>query len=208
MGRHASIEPSIGPWARCSLRFEKHCRRWWQRDRKGRDRDELAAGRGSLVRARDRYPFRASAAADLCGHAALGIAACLFVVQLANLSGTLETTRSFFGVYRVRLVEDGALTVLQHGTTIHGFESTRPGDEGVPLGYYSGVILFHVSNRYLDLVPVITALAADAGESARHLHYRLAGLNKVEDAETEVIAVSQPGGDLGFSRPISVGSRR
>jgi hypothetical protein len=250
---------------------------------------------------------------------ALGIAACLLVVQLANLSGTLETTRSFFGVYRVRLVEDGALRVLQHDTTIHGVASTRPGDEGIPLGYYiqsgafgrffkataapqlkrvgviglgtgglgcyaqpgqvwafheidpaveqlarderffhfltrcgekpglvfgdarltlqdvpnqfydaividafssdsipvhlltrealalyqrklaaHGVILFHVSNRYLDLVSVITALADDAGASARHLHYRPAEPNKVEDAETEVIAVSQRGGDLGF----------
>jgi SAM-dependent methyltransferase len=250
---------------------------------------------------------------------ALGIAVCLLVVQLANLSGTLETTRSFFGMYRVRLVEDGVFRVLQHGTTIHGVESTWPGDEGVPLGYYSqngpfgrffkaavarplervgvvglgtgelifyaqpgqvwvfheidpaveqlarderffhfltrsgerprlvfgdarltfqdvpnqfydaividafssdsipvhlltrealalyhrklaahGVILFHVSNRYLDLVPIITALAADAEASARHLHYRPAEPNKVEDAETEVIAVSQRGGDLGF----------
>jgi hypothetical protein len=250
---------------------------------------------------------------------ALGIAACLLVVQLANPRGTLETTRSFFGVYRVRLVEDGALRVLQHGTTIHGVASTRPGDERVPLGYYSqngpfgrffkatagrplkrvgviglgagelgcyarpgqvwvfheidpaveqlarderffnfltrcgekprlvfgdarltlqdmpdffydalvidafssdsipvhlltrealalyhrklatrGVILFHISNRYLDLAPVITALAADAGASARHLHYRPAQPNKVEDAETVVVAVSQRGGDLGF----------
>jgi SAM-dependent methyltransferase len=250
---------------------------------------------------------------------ALGIAVCLLVVQLANLSGTLETTRSFFGMYRVRLVEDGVFRVLQHGTTIHGVESTWPGDEGVPLGYYSqngpfgrffkaaaaqplervgvvglgtgelifyaqpgqvwvfheidpaveqlarderffhfltrgrdklrlvlgdarltlqnvpdqfydaividafssdsipvhlltrealalyhrklaahGVILFHVSSRYLDLVPVIAALAADADASARHLRYRPAEPNKVEDAETEVIAVSQRGGDLGF----------
>jgi SAM-dependent methyltransferase len=222
-------------------------------------------------------------------------------------------------MYRVRLVEDGVFRVLQHGTTIHGVESTWPGDEGVPLGYYSqngpfgrffkaaaaqplervgvvglgtgelifyaqprqvwvfheidpaveqlarderffhfltrsgerprlvfgdarltfqdvpnqfydaividafssdsipvhlltrealalyhrklaahGVILFHVSNRYLDLVPVITALAADADAAARHLHYHPAEPNKVEDAETEVIAVSQRGGDLGF----------
>jgi hypothetical protein len=250
---------------------------------------------------------------------ALGIAACLLVVELANLSGTLETSRSFFGVYRVRQVEDGAFRVLQHGTTIHGVTSTRPGEEGVPLGYYiqdgafgrffkaiagrplervgviglgtgglgcyarpgqawvfheidpaveqlardeyffhfltkcgetprivfgdarltlqdvpdqfydaividafssdsipvhlltrealalyqrklaaHGVILFHISNRYLDLVPVITALAADAGASARHLHYRPAEPNKIEDAETEVIAVSQRGDDLGF----------
>ncbi len=61
-----------------------------------------------------------------------------------------------------------------------------------------GIILFHISNRYLDLVPLITALAADAGASARHLHYRPAEPNKIEDAETEVIAVSQRGGDLDF----------
>jgi spermidine synthase len=61
-----------------------------------------------------------------------------------------------------------------------------------------GVILFHISNRYLDLAPVITALAADTGASARHLHYQPAEPNKIEDAETEVIAVSQPSGDLAF----------
>jgi hypothetical protein len=250
---------------------------------------------------------------------ALGIAACLLVAQLANLQGTLETTRSFFGVYRVRLVNDGRVRVLQHGTTVHGAESTQPGSATVPLGYYTrdgafgrfftataarsvrrvgliglgtgglgcyaqpgqawvfheidpaverlarddrffhflaecgqsprivlgdarltlqqvpdrfydvlvidafssdsipvhlltrealalyhaklapaGVILFHISNRYLELASVIAALAADAGAPARHLHYRPANPDAIEHAETEVVAVGEPGGNLDF----------
>src|ERR1044071_375543 len=49
---------------------------------------------------------------------------------------TLATTRSFFGVNRVRLMEAGAVRILQHGTTAHGVESTRPGEAATPLGYY------------------------------------------------------------------------
>ena len=32
-----------------------------------------------------------------------------------------------------------------------------------------GIVLFHVSNRYLDLTPVVARLAADAGAPVRHL---------------------------------------
>ena len=44
--------------------------------------------------------------------------------------------RSFFGVHRVRLVPAADLVVLQHGTTFYGMQSTRPGEELTPLGYY------------------------------------------------------------------------
>jgi hypothetical protein len=249
----------------------------------------------------------------------LGVGACLLVAQLATLQGTLETTRSFFGVYRVRLVDNGRIRVLQHGTTVHGAESTEPGQERVPLGYYAregafgrffaalaarpvqrvgvvglgtgalicyarpgqswvfheidpvvehlarderffhfldecggtarialgdarltlqqvpdgrydvlvidafssdsipvhlltrealalyhkklataGVILFHISNRYLELAPVIAALAADAGAPARHLHYRPAGPDSAARLETELVAVGTIGGNLDF----------
>ena len=250
---------------------------------------------------------------------ALGVSACLLVAQLATLQRTLETTRSFFGVYRVRLVDDGRIRVLQHGTTVHGAASTEPGREAMPLGYYardgafgrffsalaarpvqrvgviglgtgglgcyarpgqswvfheidpvvehlarderffhflaecgasarialgdarltlqqapdhfydvlvidafssdsipihlltrealalyhrklapSGVTLFHISNRYLELVPVIAALAADAGAPARHLHYWPADPDSVAHLETEVVAVGEIGGNLDF----------
>jgi hypothetical protein len=249
---------------------------------------------------------------------AFGVGACLIFAQLLSSGETLATTRSFFGVNRVRLMEDGALRVLQHGTTVHGVESTRPGDQSTPLGYYShkgpfgqffaaaagrnllrvgvvglgagelacyarpgqswifheidpavehlawdgrffhflqacgnnprivlgdarltlgdmpdhgydlividafssdsiplhlltreafalyqrklapgGTILFHVSNRYLDLAPVVAALAKDAGAPARHLLY-LPEAATTADPAAEILAVGQPGGDLDF----------
>jgi hypothetical protein len=250
---------------------------------------------------------------------ALGVGACLVFVQLLSSSATLATTRSFFGVNRVRLMEDGALRVLQHGTTVHGVESTRPGETMIPLGYYNpagpfgrffsaiagrgmsrvgviglgtgalacyarpgqswtfheidaaveqlardgrffhfmeacgndprivlgdarltlgavpdhgydlividafssdsiplhlltrealalyqrklapgGIVLFHISNRYLALAPVVAALAADAGAPARRLLYQPEEGSTVARLGTEVIAVGQPGGDLAF----------
>jgi hypothetical protein len=250
---------------------------------------------------------------------ALGVGACLLVEQLAASGQTLETARSFFGVYRVRAVEDGRIHVLQHGTTVHGAESMVPGEQPVPLGYYSaqgpfgrffaaiagrgvkhvgvvglgsgalacyaqpgqrwtfheidplveriardpgyfhflercgndasvvlgdarltlqgepdghydvvvidafssdsipvhlltrealalyrrklspdGVILFHISNRYLDLAPVLAALAEDAGAPARRLLYMPPDPNAIRHLATEVVALGQPGHSLDF----------
>lgn len=248
---------------------------------------------------------------------ALGVAACLLVAHVAVTGNTLETARSFFGVYRVRLVDDGAIRVFQHGTTIHGAESTVPGEETVPLGYYNragpfgrffaaiagrgakevgiiglgagglacyavpgqvwtfheidpevekiardgryfhfldrcgndprvilgdarltlhdvpdrhydvividafssdsiplhlltrealalyhrklaadGVILFHISNRYLDLAPVIAALAEDTGSPARRLLDPGLPTQSAMRLGTEVVAVGRPGHNL------------
>jgi hypothetical protein len=250
---------------------------------------------------------------------ALGVAACLLFGQLLSSSETQATTRSFFGVNRVRLMEAGAFRVLQHGTTVHGVASTRPSEATTPLGYYNregpfgrffaaiagrgvsrvgvvglgsgglacyagpgqswtfheidpavqrlardgrffhfledcgndprivlgdarltlgavpdraydlividafssdsiplhlltrealalyhrklapdGAVLFHISNRYLDLAPVVAALAADAGAPARHLLYQPEGEASVAHLGAEVIAVGQTGGDLSF----------
>ena len=249
---------------------------------------------------------------------ALGVGACLLFAQLLSAGETLATTRSFFGVNRVRLMEDGAFRVLQHGTTVHGVESTGPDGPTTPLGYYSrrgpfgqffaaaagrnlsrvgvvglgagelacyarpgqswtfheidpavemlardgrffhfleacgnhprivlgdarltladapdhsydlividafssdsiplhlltreafalyqrklaadGIILFHVSNRYLDLAPVVVALAADVGAPARHLLYFPVPAT-IDDPAAEILAVGRPGGDLEF----------
>lgn len=250
---------------------------------------------------------------------ALGIAACLLVMQLAVSKGTLASARSFFGVNRVRLIADGAATVLQHGTTVHGVESMRPGEQNIPLGYYSregpfgrffdamagrsasrvgvvglgigalgcysrpgqawtfheidgaveklardaayfhqlavcgnnprivlgdarvtlqdvpdraydviiidafssdsiplhlltrealalyqlklapdGVILFHISNRYLDLEPVIAVLARDAGSPVRSVLYLPTGASSFEHSGAQVVAVGQPGHALDY----------
>jgi hypothetical protein len=256
---------------------------------------------------------------------ALGVAGCLMVQHIAASGGTLETTRTFFGVYRVVLVDGGAIRVLQHGTTIHGAESTLSKEETVPLGYYNpdgpfgrffsavgdrnigqvgviglgagelacyskpgqvwtfheidpevekiardsryfhffdrcgngarvvlgdarltlqdvpdhyydaiiidafssdsipthlltrealalyrhklaldGVLLFHISNRYLDLAPVVAALAEDAGSSAQHLLYLPPPSLSVARLGAEVVAVGQPGQALDYL-PASAG---
>jgi hypothetical protein len=250
---------------------------------------------------------------------ALGVAACLLVEQLATAGGTLDTARSFFGVYRVRLVEDGAIRALQHGTTVHGAEYVDPDRETIPLSYYNpagpfgrfftaldartvrrigvvglgsgalacyakpdqvwtfheidpevermardprwfhfldrcgndarvilgdarltladvpdgrydalvidafssdsipvhlltrealalyrrkltpdGVVLFHISNRYLDLAPVLTALADDSGMPGRHLIDFAPQLGSAARMSAEVVALGQSSRSLDF----------
>jgi len=61
-----------------------------------------------------------------------------------------------------------------------------------------GVIVFHISNRYLDLAPVVTALAQDAGAPARHLLYLPSGPATAKRFGTEVMVMGEPGGNLDF----------
>jgi hypothetical protein len=247
----------------------------------------------------------------------LGIAAFLAVQYAAAAGSSLESGRSFFGVHRVRLVEDGAFRVLQNGTTVHGVEYVDSARETLPLGYYShegpfgrfftaladrdiekvgvvglgagdlacyaqpgqswtfheidpaveriardtrwflercgndpnvvlgdarltlqtvpdghydvlvidafssdsipphlltreaaalyrrklapdGVLLFHISNRYIDLRPALAALAADAGASARRLIDLAPQSASVARSSAEVVAMAQPGRSLDF----------
>jgi hypothetical protein len=239
------------------------------------------------------------------------------VLSLASAGDILATTRSFFGVNRVRLIADGTIRALQQGTTIHGAESTKPGHETDLLGYYTregpfgrffeavagrelkrvgvvglgtgalacyarpgqswtfheidpevvklagdgrffhflancgnqprivlgdarltlndvpdaaydvividafssdsipvhlltrealalyqrklasgGAVLFHVSNRFLDLAPLVAALAQDAGSPARHLLYVPEKPEALDNYAAEVVAIGRPGASL------------
>jgi hypothetical protein len=66
---------------------------------------------------------------------ALGIAACLLAPMAVEWGETLATYRSFFGVYRV--IDAGSARLLMHGTTLHGVASLLPGEEQLPMAYYS-----------------------------------------------------------------------
>ncbi len=249
---------------------------------------------------------------------ALALAGCLLAPGLVGVAADLPVVaRGFFGVHRVRLLPAENLVALQHGTTMHGLQGTRPGEELTPFGYYhragpfgrvfaalarrpepisavgvlglgtgslgcyarpgeawtfheidpvverlardgrwfrfmagcgngpavvlgdawvtlantgnrydvlvvdvfssdgvpvhlltrealalyfarlkpGGLVVFHVSNRYLDLVPVVARLAADAGAPARHLRVLPAAPSRRESG-AEVVAVAAPGGEL------------
>jgi hypothetical protein len=244
---------------------------------------------------------------------------CFFLILAAvDISSSLIMKRSFFGILRVRQLPSEDLVQLAHGTTIHGVQSTRPGEELIPLGYYDragpfgrafaalrqqgspitavnliglgvgaltcyarpgevwtireidplveriarddrwfhfitgcgnhpavtlgdarltlaadtearydvlivdafssdsvpihlltrealalyfarlkpgGIVLFHVSNRYLNLTPVITRLAADANAPVRHLLIPPVGSSQRQSG-AEAVAVAGPGGNL------------
>ncbi len=70
---------------------------------------------------------------------ALGVAACLLANATTGRGDTIFSARSFFGVYRVRIDDDGHLRVLtlMSGTTLHGARSLLPGEEKTPLAYYN-----------------------------------------------------------------------
>jgi len=66
-----------------------------------------------------------------------GLIGLLIVPLISNLARAEYSTRSFFGTYRVVRLHGEDLLALQHGTTLHGLRSLRPGGETVPLGYYA-----------------------------------------------------------------------
>jgi hypothetical protein len=63
---------------------------------------------------------------------ALGLGAIMLAVSLASGGGTLERSRSFFGIYKV--VRDGQQHLLYDGTTVHGLQNVG---SSTPLEYYS-----------------------------------------------------------------------
>jgi spermidine synthase len=70
---------------------------------------------------------------------AAGVAACLVASAAAGSGDTITTDRSFFGVSRVKIKNDhdGRYIVMVNGTTVHGVKSLAPGEETLPMGYYS-----------------------------------------------------------------------
>jgi len=69
---------------------------------------------------------------------ALGVAVLLFFAYSTQVDRGefLHAERTFFGVHRVTRDPADRYTVLRHGSTIHGVQSTDPARATEPLGYY------------------------------------------------------------------------
>ena len=72
------------------------------------------------------------------------LAACLLALMLSyggwsTFKVTYQDlrTRSYFGIYTVSGRTGGSARVLTHGTTLHGVQSLRPGQETEPTSYYT-----------------------------------------------------------------------
>jgi hypothetical protein len=69
----------------------------------------------------------------------LSVAAVMLALyQYGGEGNLLDQQRSFFGVYRVKSIDDGGLHMMAHGLTRHGVQFTDPARRREPLGYYSG----------------------------------------------------------------------
>lgn len=64
---------------------------------------------------------------------------CLLLLPILGTapSDILMRERSFFGVYRVQLQENGDVAVMMHGTTLHGVASLRSDEQRLPMSYYA-----------------------------------------------------------------------
>lgn len=71
------------------------------------------------------------------GLATGALIAVLFSASSSLDGRTMARERSFFSVYRVAEVSDGAYRTLASGTTLHGVQATSPADSRLPLSYYS-----------------------------------------------------------------------
>lgn len=58
-----------------------------------------------------------------------------------------------------------------------------------------GMVVFHISNRFLNLLSFVAALARDAGAEARHVMVAPGGAGVRVNA-AELVAISGPGGTL------------
>ncbi len=69
---------------------------------------------------------------------ALGLAVLLAAAESGQMyrGQILHTERTFFGVHRVTRDPDNTVTVLYHGSTVHGVQSVDPARATEPLAYY------------------------------------------------------------------------
>ena len=64
------------------------------------------------------------------------LVAALYHLLMILPDGRATYFRNFFGVLKVMQDPDAGLVKLVHGTTVHGLQSTRPGQACQPLSYY------------------------------------------------------------------------
>jgi hypothetical protein len=93
-------------------------------------------------------------------------ACCMGVMLVAGESFTrmysrvIESTRTFFGIYRVTTDSTGRFHVLFHGTTVHGMQAADPAHHGDPLTYYHKNGPFGQAFAALPIATSATEIAA------------------------------------------------
>ena len=99
----------------------------------------------------------------------LAVAMLMFLAVVLLPSGVHrgQAQRSYFGVYRVILSDDGKFNVLQHGTTLHGAQRIRD-DRGRPVTSSTPVTYYHPNSPMAAAIRVTGMLLARKGENGRY----------------------------------------
>lgn len=93
----------------------------------------------------------------------LVLAMCVAVVRLPSDVRRGDAQRSYFGVYRVMLSEDGQYNVLTHGTTLHGAQRVR-NEEGEPVADITPGTYYHPKSPMAKAVEFVRAARTLKGE--------------------------------------------
>lgn len=104
------------------------------------------------------YPMRQAAAA---------LVMCMMIVLLPSDVHRGQATRSYFGVYRVMLSEDGRYNLLNHGTTLHGAQRIR-NTQGMIVADTTPSTYYHPTSPMAKSIEMIRAKLAAKGEKGRY----------------------------------------
>ena len=104
------------------------------------------------------YPMRQAAAA---------LVICYMIVSLPSDVHRGQAQRSYFGVYRVMLSEDGRFNLLNHGTTLHGAQRIRDGQGNTVADTTPGTY-YHPTSPMAKSIEMIRAKLAAKGEKGRY----------------------------------------
>lgn len=96
-----------------------------------------------------------------------GIMMCLAIILLPSGVKRGEAQRSYFGVYRVMLSEDGNYNVFQHGTTLHGAQRLR-GEDGKPLTETVPGTYYYPQSPMAKAIEIVRANKAKKGALGRY----------------------------------------
>ena len=91
----------------------------------------------------------------------------LAVVMLPSAVKKGEASRSYFGVYRVLLSNDGEFNILMHGTTLHGAQRVRD-SEGKPVADATPGTYYHPASPMANSVTAVREAVKGAGKRGRY----------------------------------------
>jgi hypothetical protein len=115
------------------------------------------------------------------------VAALLMVLAVVMLPSAVrkgEAKRSYFGVYRVLLSNDGEFNILMHGTTLHGAQRVR-NEKGEPVADTTPGTYYYPKSPMAQSVAVVREAASVSGRPPR---YGVIGLGT-----GSLACLSQPG---------------